>query len=241
MEIKKYICAECGKEFEREKAKRGGHNRKNAKSYCTPECSRKFWNRHAWDKHRLGDVVKNCVTCGKEFTAHRLHHSQQVCCSLPCRTKENARVRSEKRRAAIPEKLNCLKCQVEFKPKQKSERYCSRKCYRNSCQQRYRTKYPEKCLEADRKRRWGGNWYAAMERDGWTCQICKGTDRSKLIVHHLDGEGEAHAKNHELSNLQVLCGKCHHTIAHSHSAAFKVAGELCTWIDGVQYTLTKKQ
>jgi 5-methylcytosine-specific restriction endonuclease McrA len=31
----------------------------------------------------------------------------------------------------------------------------------------------------------------------------------RMEVHHLDGEGEAQSKNHDLDNLMTLCSRCH--------------------------------
>ncbi len=59
--------------------------------------------------------------------------------------------------------------------------------------------------------RLGYHWIKALERDGFTCQICGKQDFNKggICVHHKDGSGESTAKNHELDNLITLCKKCH--------------------------------
>ena len=67
-----------------------------------------------------------------------------------------------------------------------------------------------------KKNKYDGNWESALKRDSYICQLCKiqlypsqWAHSKKLVVHHMDGSGEAGSKNHELSNLKTLCGVCH--------------------------------
>jgi len=67
-----------------------------------------------------------------------------------------------------------------------------------------------------KKNKYDGNREVALKRDSYTCQLCKTqlypsqwAYSKKLVVHHRDGSGEKENKNHELSNLQTLCGTCH--------------------------------
>ncbi|GEM_PF-2891901 len=53
-----------------------------------------------------------------------------------------------------------------------------------------------------------------MKRDGMRCVLC-GIE-SKLVVHHIDGQGHTRAENPDdsPSNLITLCSRCHACITH---------------------------
>lgn len=54
------------------------------------------------------------------------------------------------------------------------------------------------------------NIEACLQRDKFTCQICRAT--ANLNVHHKDTKGHHLSKyesNDNLANLQTLCVKCH--------------------------------
>lgn len=219
----KYKCDQCGVEFERESGRRGGNVSANRRNFCSKLCNGRFWGRKNWDdNHRKPNNPKPCVVCGTEFVAEKSHPTKQVCCSPKCRVKLNKKNVTEKRNVARPKNAVCQSCSAEFVPSRygwANQKFCSGKCYRRECQRRWRAKHPEKNKLAVRRRKWGGNWWRALERDAFTCQICglNGSveDTSKLLVHHLDGEGERKGKNHVLDNLQTLCGSCHARIHHS--------------------------
>jgi 5-methylcytosine-specific restriction endonuclease McrA len=63
-----------------------------------------------------------------------------------------------------------------------------------------------------------------MNRDGNKCKKCGAV--KELCVHHIDHSGshrvEAFEANNELSNLVVLCNKCHKDI---HSLTYKLLAE----------------
>jgi 5-methylcytosine-specific restriction endonuclease McrA len=70
------------------------------------------------------------------------------------------------------------------------------------------------------KNKWDGKWWAALERDDFTCQLCgkKGhpsvgkSAKGQIVVHHLDeihDQENEEGGNHELDNLQSLCRPCH--------------------------------
>lgn len=49
-----------------------------------------------------------------------------------------------------------------------------------------------------------------LERDNRKCTQCNETRESKLVVHHIDGNGRGSSKpNNDMSNLTTLCKKCH--------------------------------
>lgn len=57
-----------------------------------------------------------------------------------------------------------------------------------------------------RKPAWQKRRLKVMERDNWTCQLCKSTERT-LNVHHLKYTGEPHEAPDE--DLITYCELCH--------------------------------
>jgi predicted HNH restriction endonuclease len=69
-----------------------------------------------------------------------------------------------------------------------------------------------------KKYKMDGNWWQALKRDEFTCQLCQrkvfpsqwsARGKNRMVVHHLDGTGETQSKNHSLENLIVYCEPCH--------------------------------
>jgi hypothetical protein len=74
------------------------------------------------------------------------------------------------------------------------------------------------------RRRCGGNWLPALERDDHRCVDCGTTEG--LVVHHLDGRSKCSIRNgqpnHSLDNLVTLCASCH-TRRHDHDPSLPIA------------------
>ena len=70
--LEKFICVNCGEEFERTK---NGNNR-----FCENKCKSQ-WRR----KQGLDDETRVCKCCGKEFTANK--YSKTKTCSMSCSNK----------------------------------------------------------------------------------------------------------------------------------------------------------
>lgn len=70
--------------------------------------------------------------------------------------------------------------------------------------------------------RFGGNRQKALERDNYTCQICKKTHHEVMLnVHHKDKKGRnKKIQNHNLDNLHTLCHCCH-TKIHKEDTILK--------------------
>jgi DNA-directed RNA polymerase subunit RPC12/RpoP len=71
----KYICTECGKEFESRH-----HYGPEENHFCGPNCKAAF-RRHS----RKDDVERVCAYCGKTFRVNR--YSKAECCSRDCAVK----------------------------------------------------------------------------------------------------------------------------------------------------------
>ena len=50
---------------------------------------------------------------------------------------------------------------------------------------------------------------ATLERDNYKCQECSSTDKSRLLVHHIDNSRKSGKLNNELNNLITLCYRDH--------------------------------
>ena len=188
------------------------------------------------------ELQRECIICGGSFQRvpkNRKH----VCCSVKCRDVANKRLRTvgrAQRRGSAELKCQSSSCGSLFVPGVRvwaTKRYCSMRCYKRECQARYRNRHPKRVLLADQKRRWGGVWWLAMQRDGFACQLC-GT-KEKLMVHHLDGEGETGAKHHVLENLQTVCGPCHRA-EHKHTTVLRIDGKLYVRLGDKQYEVIEK-
>lgn len=60
------------------------------------------------------------------------------------------------------------------------------------------------------KKRYGGNYYIVMKRDGFKCKICGSIE--KLCVHHIDGYDESKPENNAENKMIVTCRHCHSKI-----------------------------
>ncbi len=158
-----------------------------------------------------------CLVCGSKKP--RVKGKQWCLCSRECRLKR----KMDYYRKVHPldnSPVTCRWCGKEFVPAsfvRYKQRYCSPKCkakgYADSVKRflilhpdynKNRTPYYR---EHRKKTKWGGNWWKALERDSHACQICGST--KKVLVHHLDNEGEKRGCNHLMENLVTLCWDCH--------------------------------
>lgn len=245
METKKYVCSECDSGFVKEVGGRGGIVSESRKRYCSGRCAAKSNNRAGRIKNFKPIEPRSCSGCGKVFTPIRFR--TQKTCSQTCNGKvQHERIAAENR-ARRPESVSCGSCGKVFEPNSVVDKYCSRVCYSRGSRRKYndanrdalrakariyRAGRKERIAELAKKSKWGGNWWKAMERDGFSCKSCQST--KSLVVHHLDGEGETGASNHALENLQVLCRTCHKK-AHRSTTLLRVNGILFVKIGEKQY------
>lgn len=205
------ICIFCGREFQ---SWRSNHE------YCSKEC----YGRHYAEQHpgfsteyrrkkRITHKL-NCRNCGAEYETTNIH---KVFCSLACKVAFH----NSARPVTKFELRVCPECNKTFHPMQKTgvgRKYCTPKC-RNLAMNKRRTSANQSVYwKSMKKCKWNGNWYLALERDHFTCQVCglkrlpgeKTRDRRFILeVHHKDGSGETGIRNHALDNLLTLCAACH--------------------------------
>lgn len=110
---------------------------------------------------------------------------------------EHRRQLSRDRRIRYYEQGLCRHC---GKPKSDKRTHCER------CLAKFRRRYHERRLKSPR--------HQAKTRDDFRCRICD--KETKLIVHHIDGQGEVNPDtrkrqkpNNEPGNLITLCASCH--------------------------------
>lgn len=167
--------------------------------------------------------MNQCVICQKRFTPP-IWRPKALTCSQKCNGRRQDARRKPLRRLKFRPRP-CRRCAQLFIPKfrvGRRQRYCSRKCQIKTNYALYMKRHsPAERLVAAHKKKWGGLWLAAIQRDGWKCVRC-GAIRN-LLVHHLDGSGESvtTAPNHDIGNLQTLCWRCH---KKAHSLLYRVIG-----------------
>lgn len=198
------ICEWCGKEF--------WLSRKNRK-YCSISCARYARHKRRTDYNlEHPKYVFLCNFCGKEI---RTNDKRRKFCNSKC----NWNYQNAKRKTTKEETRKCPVCCKLFKPMQKrgvGKKYCSIKCRNKHAYQKHKNSSKSKNWNWRKQNKFDGNWFKALKRDKFTCQICGKqiypsqwiSNKTRLEVHHKDGTGE-NTKNHDLENLLTLCSKCH--------------------------------
>ena len=78
---------------------------------------------------------------------------------------------------------------------------------KQSCEEKQHIPFIE---DYTNKKRYGGNYYIVMKRDGFKCKICGSIE--KLCVHHIDGYDELKPENNAENKMIVTCRHCHSKI-----------------------------
>lgn len=203
-------CEFCSREF---------HDFSGRSKYCSLTCQSHAFRANNPDYHRNWErakkpiLEKKCRNCGSEF---KTTSSIRIFCSNGCKIEHHNAMR-ENTKTQIRE---CPICKTVFRPMQKTgvgRTYCTPDCRNKAMNQRRKSANSRKSWEKTKKK-WKGNWWEALKRDNFTCQICgrrrmpseQVRDKRYILeVHHKDGSGETKSKNHELDNLQTLCHSCH--------------------------------
>lgn len=185
------ICPICGVAFDL---------KYNHQIFCTPECF-----------HKARIHIIRCPGCGIEFETER---SDRKYCSLECQYKHRKYPRQRTYYT-----YTCEWCNKKFKSHKHNRRFCSNECASASLSlERVGENNP--MYKGVRSYRRGRNWQTqrkrAIERDGYTCQICgkkpRNGQKRVVSVHHIKPyryfNGDWKQAN-DLSNLITLCTKCH--------------------------------
>ena len=208
--------------------------------FCSKKCNARYWNQRTWAKRKSQkpppDLRGVCEICNSEFIRDRSHPNARTC-SQPCSQKRMVEVRRVQRgqQRDLSER-KCEECGTAFTPSKqnwKKKKFCSHSCVSRVAARAWRKRNPGADRLRQQKARWGGNWFAAYERDNGCCGICGKGDR-RIEIHHIDGTGEDASPNHELENLIVLCTNCHRQM---HELSWKIvdnelliSGLVCEWL-----------
>lgn len=212
-------CRYCGKMF---------HPWTRGAKYCGALCRQRYW--HEQERGRRVEDPKferPCRQCGKPL---RTNDSRKVFCDATC----NVAFQNAKRETTKFQPRQCPVCGEEFRPMQKrgvGRTYCSVACRSKAAYERNRHQKVARHFDWRKRRKWDGNWWKALQRDNFTCQLCglktypsQWTGKKRLVVHHLDGTGEHREKNHKMDNLRTLCASCH-KLFHSSLSLVLVGGQ----------------
>lgn len=164
-----------------------------------------------------------CISCGKTVPRPRCGRPRFFC-SKVCKL-THRRSLWAKQHPVDTSPLQCKQCGKDFVPNplvRYKAKYCSRRCKERGYYGRvvnFYKRHPHKKAQYHREQRkrkkWRGNWWKALQRDNFTCQLCGKASseteikRRSVVVHHFDGEGETGANNHQLGNLLTVCCDCH--------------------------------
>lgn len=203
------VCSGCDQQF---------FALRSNQAFCSATCRTANWRNARARKRRLVPprFVLDCLSCGTEI---RTNDSRKKFCSHKC----NWSYQNSQRPTTQQEIRECPTCSKRFRPLQKrgpGKKYCS-----VGCRNVRPSSEPREYAYRDgskRANKWNGNWWKALKRDRFTCQVCRKKifplqwrrgGNNRLMVHHLDGSGESESKNHELWNLLTVCFSCH---SHFH-------------------------
>uniref|UniRef100_A0A6M3IPM3 Putative HNH endonuclease n=1 Tax=viral metagenome TaxID=1070528 RepID=A0A6M3IPM3_9ZZZZ len=206
-----------------------------SKEYCSTTCASRAYfaeNREyleEWRRKKIPILNVECRNCGKIFETQ---NSKKIFCSNDCKIEHFNAIRPTTKE----EIRECPVCKKIFRPMQKTgvgRTYCTDQC-RNKAMNEKRWAATQGKNWDHQKRKWKGNWFKALERDSFTCQICKrqrkpyekSRDRRYILeVHHKDGTGEHRGlSNYNLDNLTTLCAECHREF-HTKINLVQINGE----------------
>lgn len=211
-------CEHCGKEFGLDIPPKVLKTQK----FCSASCG--ALNRpHPKDPNKHS--IFTCKWCSKTFEDYTYRNPQY--CSHQCMSEFAAR--QPKVKARRPERFVELQCEICQKlytvhilqnSNGLKSRFCSTTCRDIERSQVMRGAGNHNYKGSPKNDR-GGSWSTkrkqALKRDGCRCQICGyrhriGVKRRKIDVHHITPYRQFngdHVTANDLSNLIVLCRKCH--------------------------------
>lgn len=156
--------------------------------YCCFEC----FKQHGAGAHLRNGGYKKCVNCGKQFYLRGCYMKdpRRKYCSQKCYHATRA----------VKDK-ECLFCGETFKPKNKTQKYCSHKCSKSGKQN---PNWAGGVTPRKMSRVWT---QSVFKRDGYRCVICG--SQGRLHAHHLDGYHWCKDRRFDVSNGVTLCVPCH--------------------------------
>lgn len=214
------VCAECGKEFDKDAYWAGYNKRKGKHNFCSKHCSGVFGRRIQIDKikEEYGHNIPKCKNCGKDISFEK---RKNMFCSQSCAATYN-NIRKPSR---VPIHM-CLNCHKNFTCSASSNgKYCCLKCFFES------RAFVKKWLDGEISGttltglRGGYIKKYLIELYNNKCQLCgwgelnQYTNTIPLDIHHIDGN----YKNNRPENLQLLCPNCH-ALTPTYKAANKGNG-----------------
>jgi len=185
---KKYICQNCGNEFESGRECAG-----RTPKFCSRACA----------GYKKGNIPYNagtselqkydkCVECGKEKTSARSKLSDL------CQTCSN------KKRAQKTVYYACPKCGKPKNERGRSDRVLCNSCARLEVWKNFFIEFGELCANKDYFGFTPTLKKAIRKSQNYKCAFC-GDNKKTLDIHHIDYDKTNSAEN----NLIGLCRKCH--------------------------------
>jgi hypothetical protein len=168
-----------------------------SRKYCGYDCSKAVRKRR---------VNLKCQNCNKEFEVQNWNKNAKFC-SILCKVKHNS---------SKVLNLSCDFCKKEFERKdfkvsrnKSGKSFCSKSCANNFNKGSNHYEWKEYLHDKNLKlalKQWA---LKIKERDGYTCQLCKETDKNVLEAHHIKHKSKFPELQFDFNNGITLCLSCH--------------------------------
>ena len=231
----KYICKQCGKEF----------NGYKNQQFCSRECVNKYHSEKIVGKNNptYNRIKCKCDYCGKdiEVTPHIYNRNKHVFCGRKCTDKYRSEYLNDKNSPLFKKiKCNCSVCgkEVYKRPseiKGKKHLFCSVECKNKGVSifqsgenhPMYGTKRFD--MRGENNINWNPNltqeerklsknrtllpeyvkWHKEiLKRDHWTCQV-SGYRGREIVVHHLNSWNSNKEERFDINNAITISKDIH--------------------------------
>lgn len=214
-------CPVCNKEYLAD-TNRLKHGRQTT---CSRECSYKYRSEKLSKQADGKKETRVCMNCEALVVKPIWSFKHKgAFCNRECYHEYRAKLGGYERKKRVQ---NCLICNKSFHPKDRDNKYCSRKCFEISHKETMQgSKNPSYIDGRSKKKTYdaGTKWHEirlkAYIRDNYNCQICgvkcvskkaamKDPSKNHLIIqcHHINPYKQS--KDNSLDNLITLCIVCH--------------------------------